>query len=49
MAARSTRVTIRNQTGQALTHLSDHLDHGEWTEPLTPPASIPAGATDTSN
>lgn len=44
MAARSTRVTIHNETQQVLTHLSDSLDHGEWTDPLSPPASIPPGA-----
>ncbi|WP_344804127.1 PLL family lectin [Microlunatus ginsengisoli] len=44
MAARSTRVTIHNETSQTLTHLSDSLDHGEWTDPLTPPATIPPGA-----
>ena len=45
MAARSTRVTIRNQTGATLRHVDDSLDHGEWTAPLTPPAEIPGGAT----
>ncbi len=45
MAARSTRVTIRNQTGVTLRHVDDSLDHGEWTAPLTPPAEIPPGAT----
>ena len=44
MAARSTRVTIRNNTDQVLTHLSDSLSHGEWTDPLTPPGTIPPGA-----
>ncbi len=45
MAVFSTRVTIRNQTGVVLRHIDDSLDHGEWTDPLTPPAEIPAGAT----
>lgn len=45
MAARSTRVTIRNQTGATLRHIDDSLEHGEWTQPLTPPAEIAAGAT----
>jgi len=37
-------VTIHNQTNQVLTHLSDSLSGGEWTEPLTPPGSIAPGA-----
>src|SRR5438045_3666579 len=45
MAARSTRITVRNQTGAHLRHVSDSLDHGEWTDPLTPPQEIPPGAT----
>ena len=44
MAARSTRITLRNETGQVLTHVSDSLSGGEWTDPLTPPASIAPGA-----
>jgi len=44
MAARSTRVTIHNQTDQVLTHISDSLSHGEWTDPLTPQGSIAPGA-----
>ncbi len=45
MAARSTRVTIRNQIGLPLRHIDDSLDHGEWTDPLTPPGEIPSGQT----
>ena len=40
MAARSTRVTVRNQTGKFLRHLDDSLDGGQWTEPLRPPPEI---------
>jgi hypothetical protein len=40
MAARSTRVTIRNQIGVPLHHVDDELDRPEWSEPLRPPAPI---------
>src|SRR5690348_17468067 len=45
MAARSTRVTVRNQTGVTLHHIDDSLEHGIWTDPLSPPAEIGPGAT----
>ena len=45
MAARSTKMTVRNLTRFPLVHLGDHLDGGIWTEPLRPPPRIPAGAT----
>ena len=45
MAARSTRVTVRNQTDKFLRHLDDSLDGGQWTEPLRPPAEILPGQT----
>ena len=45
MAARSTRVTVRNQTNATLHHIDDLLEHGVWTDPLSPPAEIKPGAT----
>jgi len=45
MAARSTKVTVRNLTRFPLVHLSNSLDGGIWTEPLRPPPQIPPGAT----
>ena len=45
MAARSTKVTVRNLTRFPLIRVSDHLDGGLWTEPLRPPPQIPPGAT----
>lgn len=45
MAARSTKITVRNRTRVPLTHLDDHLDSGIWTESLRPPPVVPPGAT----
>ena len=45
MAARSTRVTVRNQTDVTLHYIDDSLEHGIWTDPLSPPAEIGPGAT----
>ena len=45
MAARSTKLTVRNLTAFPLRHVSDSLEFGIWTEPLRPPPEIPAGAT----
>jgi hypothetical protein len=45
MATRSTRVTVRNQTNVTLHHIDDSLEHGIWTDPLSPPAEIGPGRT----
>lgn len=45
MAARSTKLTVRNLTAFPLVHVGDHLDGGIWTEPLRPPRLIPPGST----
>lgn len=44
MAARSTRITLRNQTTATLRRVDDSVESGEWTDPWTPPAEIKAGS-----
>ncbi|QWT21567.1 hypothetical protein KPL74_06060 [Bacillus sp. NP157] len=43
MAARSVRCLFSNQTSSFLSYVSDHHDHGQFTDPWYPPASIAPG------
>ncbi len=43
MAARSVRCFLSNQTDNSLFYVSDHHDHGQFTDPWYPPAVIKPG------
>src|SRR5258708_6694157 len=40
MAFRSVRMRLFNMTNNSLTKTADHLDHGIYTDPFSPPSTI---------
>ena len=45
MAARSTRITLHNESSTRLRLIDSSLDHGEWSDSLRPPDVIDPSST----
>jgi mRNA-degrading endonuclease toxin of MazEF toxin-antitoxin module len=43
MAFRSTKIVVHNETAVPLRYVGSSVEHGQWTDPIRPPAVIPPG------